>query len=362
MGELLTALQDSTTMPATRVGRFERLPKWLNLIPMVLQWCWLGLRHRSLTLPSAVNRRITAGGLVGEGKQEYFASMGPVATAATAAFIVVKVDAGTGTDEVCASLQQAGLGFPVVAKPDIGWCGFGVRRLDDTAALALYLREFPRGETLLLQRYLAEPGEAGLFYVREPGHARGRIHGILLRRFPAVTGNGVDAVATLVANDARVARGIGDRKHDCAYRPDYIPGVGETVRLATIASTRVGGLYEDGTGELTPMLEAVLDGIAHDMDGFEFGRFDVRYANAAALARGEFVIMEVNGAGSEAVHAWDPRYSILDVYRIVFAKQRLLFRLGAINRRAGHRAISERGLVSLYLRQQRLMRLYPRSN
>jgi hypothetical protein len=32
--------------------------------------------------------------------------------------------------------------------------------------------------------------------------------------------------------------------------------------------------------------------------------------------------MEVNGAGSEAVHAWDPKYSIREVYGIVFAKQR----------------------------------------
>ena len=27
--------------PPLAVGRFEQLPKWLNLIPMVLQWLWL---------------------------------------------------------------------------------------------------------------------------------------------------------------------------------------------------------------------------------------------------------------------------------------------------------------------------------
>jgi hypothetical protein len=56
-------------------GALERLPKWLICVPLALQWLWLGLRHRSLTLPTAANPRITAGGLVGEGKLEYFAGM-----------------------------------------------------------------------------------------------------------------------------------------------------------------------------------------------------------------------------------------------------------------------------------------------
>ena len=79
---------------ARDVGRFEQLPKWLNLVPMVLQWMWLGLRHRSFTLPSAVNPGITSGGLVGEGKMEYFAAMGETARAATAAHVVDPCETG----------------------------------------------------------------------------------------------------------------------------------------------------------------------------------------------------------------------------------------------------------------------------
>ncbi len=32
-------------------------------------------------------------------------------------------------------------------------------------------------------------------------------------------------------------------------------------------------------------------------EDFTVGRFDVRYSDSAALQRGEFTIMEVNGAG-----------------------------------------------------------------
>ena len=356
------AMADSHQLEHVHAGNFEQLPKWLNLIPMVAQWIWLGIRYRSFTLPSSANPGITSGGMVGEGKHEYFAAMGDVALAATAEHIGVHNRQGLDADAVVARMRTAGLQFPIVAKPDIGWCGYGVRLLESHDELADYLRRFPDGETFLLQRYLPEPGEAGLFYVREPDAAAGRLIGILLRDYPAVTGNGIATVAELIAGDARLRRATANTMHECRYDPAHVPAAGETVRLSTVASTRVGGCYRDGTMNATPALTARTDAIAKDMGVFLVGRFDVRYRTIESLRRGEFTIMEVNGAGSEAVHAWDPKYSIRDVYRIVFAKQRLLFHIADANRKRGHRPIGLRTLARLYLHQQRVMRSYPPSN
>jgi len=345
-----------------RAGSFEQLPKWLNLIPMVAQWIWLGIRYRSFTLPSSANPGITSGGMVGEGKLEYFAAMGDIALAATAEHIGVENCPGLDADAVIVRMRTAGLQFPIVAKPDVGWCGYGVRLLASHGELDDYLRRFPCSETFLLQRYLPEPGEAGLFYMREPDTAAGRLIGILLRDYPAVTGNGTATVADLIAGDARLRRATANAMHECRYDPAHVPALGETVRLSTVASTRVGGCYRDGTMYATPALTARTDAIAKDMGVFLVGRFDVRYRTLESLQRGEFTIMEVNGAGSEAVHAWDPKYSIRDVYRIVFTKQRLLFRIADANRKRGHPPIGLRTLAGLYLRQQRVMRSYPPSN
>jgi hypothetical protein len=329
---------------------------------MVLQWCWLGLRYRGIALPSAANPGITAGGLVGEGKLEYFAAMGPLARAATAPFIAVRKEHGLDAEAVFGRMDAAGLRFPVVAKPDLGWCGYGVRRLDGRADLAAYLRGFPDGETMLLQAFLAEPGEAGRFYMRDPEAAAGELIGILLRDFPFVTGNGRDSIAALVGADPRLRRGLANPRHEAAFDSARIPAAGEPVRLSTVASTRVGGCYRDGSSLATAALLARLDAIARDMGTFLVGRFDVRFVDAAALQRGEFRIMEVNGAGSEAVHAWDPKYSIREVYGIVFAKQRKLFAIAARMRARGHRPIGLAPLARLWWRQNRLMPRYPRSN
>jgi hypothetical protein len=354
---------DGQTGARKTVGRLEALPKWLNLIPMLTQWAWLSLRYGSLTLPTACNPAIASGGLAGEGKTEYFDIMGPHARAAVAMFVTLQNCGPEGLAAALQAMAAAGLVFPIIAKPDIGWCGFGVRLVRDEAALSAYLARYPSGERIVLQRFLPQEGEAGIFYVRAPGAAAGRITGILLRHFPRVVGDGTRTIAELVHADPRLRRLGRDGLSEPCVDPGVRPASGEVVRIATIGSTRVGGLYEDGTSLATPALTAAIDAIAQDMTQFHAGRFDIRFDSVGDLIKGEgFQIIEVNGAGSEAVHAWDPKFTLREAYAIVFAKQRLLFETGAAMRRLGHRPTRLRDLARLYLRQQRLIRRYPPSN
>ncbi len=344
------------------VGSFECLPKWLNCIPLITQWLWLGLRHGSLTLPSSANPAITSGGMVGDGKLEYFRCMGELAKSHTADYMAVQNTADVTVKQTVSRMMEQGLNFPVVAKPDLGWCGYGVRRIQNSAQLAEYFDSFPENETVVLQRYLPETGEAGIFYARSPGQETGTIIGICLRSFPQVKGDGVHSVAQLIVRDKRMHR-IKNGLHKPAYDPDYVPVCGETIRLATIGSTRVGGLYRDGSEYASPALNKAVDAIARDMKDFHVGRFDVRFENLEQLRAGKnFTIMEVNGSGSEAVYAWDPKYSIWESYKIIFAKQRLLFKIGDASRRRGHQPISVSKLVRWHFNQQRLIKLYPPSN
>ena len=178
-----------------------------------------------------------------------------------------------------------------------------------------------------------------------------------------MAGDGVSTLAQLIAADPRLQRLVADpREHVGRYDPELIPAAGTLVRLSLIGSTRVGGRYEDGSAFATAALVAAVEAVARDMPQFHIGRFDVRYRCLKDLREGRFTIMEVNGAGSEAVHAWDPKYSLRQVYRMVFAKQRVLFALGAFQRARGHRPVGLRVLAKHYLRQQRLIRRYPPSN
>ncbi len=338
------------------------MPKWLICVPLVLQWIWLSLRHGSVTLPSAANPAIEAGGLVGETKLEYFASMGALALSRTARHCAVPPQLRRSMAAVRSAMAVAGIEFPLVAKPDLGMCGFGVRLVADEHALTEYFRAFPAAQTIVLQEYLPQEGEAGVFYARLPGTAHGRIIGLALRYFPQVEGDGTSSIDALIAADPRTQR-VRLAGHELAIDGSRVPAAGEIVRLATVGSTRVGGLYRDGAASITPELTAAIDAIARDMTQFYFGRFDLRFADLADLrAALGLRIMEVNGAGSEAIQAWDPQLSLRGAFGMIFTKQRVLFEIAAVNRRRGHRPIGLRRLAQLHLMQQSLLKEYPASN
>ncbi len=341
----------------------ERMPKWLICVPLAVQWLWLALRYGSATLPSTANPAITSGGLVGEGKLEYFSSMGPVARAVTAPYCAVSTQRPMLDAELQKMLDRAGLSWPVIAKPDLGLCGYGVRLLTTMLELQTYLKAFPVNEIVVLQRYLAEEGEAGIFYAREPDSGQGRVIGLTLRYFPRVTGDGKSTIDALVAADPRAARLIKSSKHKPDYDGAQVPTSGEVVRLATIGSTRVGGLYRDGRAFITAPLTRAIDVIARDMTAFHFGRFDVRFNSLQELAAGRgFTIMEVNGAGSEAIQAWDPETGLMAGFRMIFEKQRIVFAIGDSMRKKGVKPIGLLALMQLNSRQQQLIDVYPPSN
>jgi hypothetical protein len=336
----------------------ERLPKPVFCIPLVLQWLWLGLRYRSLTLPSVVNPVIETGGLAGESKIACLAVIGAEHQA-----WVAKTVAVASADDADALRRSAGVEFPLIAKPDIGWCGYGVQRVADPRSLARYRAAFPPNAIFLLQAFVPGPDEAGLFYVRQAGDRNGRLVSITVRHQPRVTGDGRRTLAQLIAAEPRLSRQKRYRSpHFSAGRLAQVPLDGQAVLLSTVASLRVGGRYENAMRLHSPALEARIDAIARSMHGFNFGRFDVRFTSEAALRDGVFQIIEVNGAGSEAIQFWDTSYRLLDAYKGVFAKQRALFSLAANMRCSGSRPVGVIALARRWLAQQRLIRGYPASN
>ena len=351
--------------PTSRQRRsmLERMPKWLICVPLTMQWLLLALKYRSFTLPTIANPGITAGGLVGEGKLEYFDHMGPLARSATAPYCAISTRYLPGAGELCKVMLAEGLSFPVIAKPDLGLCGYGVRLIANSAELQAYLKAFPANEKVVLQQWLPQEGEAGIFYVREPHAAHGRIIGLTLRYFPRVTGDGKSTIAELIFADPRARRLVSSAQHDSNFDPERVPVAGELVRLATIGSTRVGGLYRDGGAFITGQLTQAIDAIARDLPSFHFGRFDVRFENLQDLSLGiGLKIMEINGAGSEAIQAWDPDTRVMDGFRMIFEKQRILFAIGHAMRERGFKPIGLWALMQLNRRQLRLIARYPASN
>lgn len=345
------------------IGIAERIPPLLFYIPLVIQWFALGLRHRSLTLPTAANPAIEAGGLLGESKIDCLDQIGPSASRWVARSVALRNRPGLTVADIESAVSGAGLSFPLVAKPDIGWRGIGVRLVHGTGDLLSYIQGFPADCLLILQAYVPYAGEAGVFYVRFPGERHGRIFSMTFRYFPHVLGDGVSTLGQLIDRDPRAAMKGDLHRAVMRDRLTEVPKAGEVVRLSLVGSSRVGGLYKDACGFVTATMTARFDEIADAMPNFHFGRFDVRFESIESLQRGEnFQIIEVNGAGAEAIHMWDPEFSLTAAYTTLFEQQSLMFEVAAANRARGFAPLGVLDLVRYQRKQQTLLPLYPASN
>lgn len=345
----------------------EHIPWLFIYLPVVFKWLALAWRYRCLTLPTVANPHIAAGGFRAESKISYLRQIGPDCKGWVARSTLLpvgdKADLGRLVERAERAMAEAGFDYPLVAKPDVGACGFGVRLIGDGAALADYLAGYPADESVMLQEYLPWAGEAGIYYMRMPDEARGRIFSLGLRYFPYVVGDGRSSLRALIEADPRASRRA--RLHLAALRGrlDEVPAGGEIVRLALVGSLRVGALYRDGGGYVTEALSARIDEIARSMPEFCCGRFDIRFSSIEALQQGRgFRIIEVNGAGAEAIHIWDPELTLGNAYRVLFEQHEALFAISARNRERGYRPLSLRQVIALQWRESRLLRRYPASN
>jgi hypothetical protein len=352
------------------VATAERIPNNILYIPLALRWFLLALRYRSVTLPSVSNPMIETGGFMGESKASVLKMVGKDQQSWLAEFIELHRNGDTDDADIkkaLVAMDEKGLSFPVVVKPDIGWNGYGVQLVEDVSHLQKYIASFPSGEKMLVQRPVHHDGEAGVFYVRMPGEEYGKIYSITLRYFPFVIGDGKSTLRELIQKDSRTKLRahfyFGEKSNHLGFGKEdleHVPGEGELIRLAFIGSLRVGGLYRDASYLITPELTMRFDEIARSMPEFYYGRFDIKFESTDLLKEGKgFTIIEINGAGAEAIQAWDPNVPLGKLYKEFFTAQSLLFRVAALNRKRGYKPMSPRAFARAMRRQNKLIDKYP---
>ena len=352
---------------------FEFWPMWAFYPPVALYCGWLMLRYRGILLPTVANPSFPGGGFFGESKAEILDLAMRHVPHWVAPFVAVDRPASTNTNttlagndvaqEVQAALgkmAQAGLALPVVAKPDLGCRGAGVKLIRTVENLKSYLAGFPAGARLLLQRYVPFEGEAGIFYCRHPGEAQGRIISITLKYFPYVYGDGKRTLRSLILDDPRAGKlsHLYLKRH--TERLDWVPAQGEAIRLAFAGSHSRGAIFRNGTALVTPAMEARFDAIAKSLPEFYFGRFDIRFEDFAQVQAGEaFTIVEANGAGAESTHIWDRRTGLIKAWGDLMRQYRLLFQIGRANRDRGFKPLSLAEFRRWHKREKELTPLYP---
>lgn len=321
--------------------RWEFWPPWAFYPPVFIYLFWLAIRYRSATLFTAANPGMPGGGgFVGESKSEILRRIDKRWVAPYE--VLPAGEAGARLAAIEAFQSGLSAPFPVVLKPDVGQRGSGVLVARDTAQVLAFLEATPG--PAIVQRFVAGP-ELGIFYVREPEAARGRIFSITDKQLTAVVGDGVSNLEKLILADRRAVFMAPTYLERFEERLEEIPAAGERFRLTDLGTHCRGATFYDGRRYWTPELEAAVGAIAESYAGFHFGRFDLRAPSFEHFGRGEGLqVLELNGVTSEATHIYDPENGVMSAWRTLREQWWLAFEIGAQNRRRGFEPVGLRGL------------------
>jgi pimeloyl-ACP methyl ester carboxylesterase/membrane protein DedA with SNARE-associated domain len=325
-----------------RTVRWEYWPPFVFYGPVALYVLWLGIRHRGLTLFTAANPGIEAGGFINESKAAILRGLAGAGDAVPPwRLLPAGIDVSVRRESVRRFAADHGLDLPIVLKPDAGQRGSGVFVARSWAAIDDYLGA--ARYDVIAQAYV--PGEEfGVFYARMPSEERGRIFAITVKRMPVVVGDGRRTLDELILADPRaVAMAPLHLSQQEARLSEVLPP-GARLQLVELGTHCRGAYFEEGIQLKTPELEASIDRVSRALPGFFFGRYDVRSASVADFGRGVFQVIELNGVTSEATSIYDPSHTLFDAYRTLFAQWRLAFAIGAENRARG---ATSAGVVAL---------------
>lgn len=231
-------------------------------------------------------------------------------------------------------LAEKQIYFPLIAKPDIGLRGSGVKKIKTVSELKNYAEK--ANFDFLLQDLIAFQKEAGIFYVRSPLQKNGKITGIVSKEFLIVTGNGKSTIEDLIKQNPRFELQLQVLKTEYGERLQQILPQDETLNLVPFGNHARGAKFLDASHWITEQLTKTINEVADQIPGFYFGRFDIMYNTFEELERGEnFQIVELNGAASEPTHIYDPKHSVWFAWKELARHITYMYEISAENHKKG---------------------------
>ncbi|NCI50820.1 NRDE family protein [Sediminibacterium roseum] len=324
--------------------------------PLYVYWLWLSLRARSFFFFSTANPGIENAGFTLERKSRIYALLPGTSYPST-----LFVPMNETPDALLKKRTQYFSTYPLIAKPDIGERGTGVKLLHSDDDLMEY-RNNNRID-FLLQEFIDYPCEAGIFYYRIPGESKGRISGIVGKELLGVTGDGTSTIEMLIKKENRFFLQWPVMKKQYGAMLQTILPAGESKQLVPYGNHCRGAKFTDLSDKATLKLQNTIDELCSQIPGFYYGRLDIKYRSWEELCDGKFFsIIELNGAGSEPTHIYDPKHSLFFAWKEIVRHWNILYRIGMRNqKKAGVRFMkTSEGLRMLkeHARHRRLLEIH----
>jgi hypothetical protein len=309
----------------------EYWPTKYFYLPLIPQWFFLGIKTRSATFFTNINPLMEMSGMFGASKSHILEAIPAYYKPVTLKVSVQKCN----LSHIQQLMLDHQLKYPIILKPDIGERGKQVEKIVSDAMLEAYL--LVNKDDLILQEFVQAAIELGVFYIRLPNQDRGIVSSVTLREFMSVQGNGQDTIQQLMLQNARMRFQLTNTQNKLgeAFMQQVLPE-GELKLLEPIGNHCRGTKFVDANYLINNTLHEVFDKIAKQIDGFYFGRFDLKVDSYEDLYAGKTIkILELNGTNSEPGHVYDPDNSLWQAYRDMYWHWYKMAEISIQNRKRG---------------------------
>ncbi|PWJ58784.1 RimK-like ATP-grasp domain-containing protein [Dyadobacter jejuensis] len=308
-----------------RLFNWEYWPFNVVYAPMLPYYLFLAAKAKSFFFFNTANPLIKNGGFLLESKKQIYDLLPNAYYPKTLLFVP-----DTRAEVVAEEAKKRGIDFPFIAKPDIGQRGMMVKLVKNRKDLEDYLKNV--AVDFLIQEYISYPHEIGIFYTRIPGEPQGTITGIVGKEFLTITGDGISSIKQLVMAEPRFLLQLEELQKMYGASMDHILAKGEQKLLVPYGNHSRGSKFVDFTSRADAQLRQSINAVCNSIPEFYFGRMDIKFNSWEELRAGQqFSIIELNGAGSEPTHMYDPKHSIFYAWGEIIKHLDLLYTISMMN-------------------------------
>jgi hypothetical protein len=281
------------------------------------------------------------GGMFGESKFEVMEKL-PASVKPQTILIILPVT----VEEVLEQLNANGLTFPVIFKPDLGERGWMVKKISDSRDIANYLKEIKIN--FIAQELVDLPLEYGVYYRRYPHEPTGLVTSIVGKEMLSVVGDGRRSLQELILDKDRAKLQWKSLKVTYQHHLQDIVASGERIELVSVGNHCLGTMFLNRNNLINEKLSASFDRISRQVEGFYFGRYDLRTASVEDLENGKVMIMELNGCGAEPAHIYEPGFPLSEALMVLLRHWRDIYVISVENHRRGVAYISFREARAIF--------------
>lgn len=329
---------------------WEYWPFAVVYIPIYPVWFWYSLKAKSFFFFGSSNPTIKNAGFLMESKKEIDTLLPEKYKPLTLFFPF-----DTKPEIIIESIMEHKLNYPLIIKPDIGMQGKAVvkvnNRFELISAASLFTVDY------IIQPFIPFSKEMGIFYVRYPSDEYGKITGIVEKEFLTVLGDGVSTIEQLLNQTPRYILQLPVLRKTLGERLYCIPEKNKEEVLVPYGNHARGSLFLDSTYKNNTQLESLIDKVCKSVDSFYYGRLDIRFNSFEELiADKNWSIIELNGAGSEPTHMYDPKHSLFFAWKEIIRHWKMLYEISIQNKGRGFPVLSYSDGKKMFKENSRLVK------